>query len=286
MKPQLELVPQEAESSIHAFRYEKECFGSPWHYHGELELTYIVNSSGMRYVGNNVQHFTQGDLVLLNGNLPHCWKNDLSYKGGAVSMCVQWKKDCLGKDWWEAKEFALVRRMLGKAEQGIKFTDPDCVKAVSMEMGELLHLSPLTKLIRFLSILERLSRCGSMELLSDVTRIKKENIKMEKRIIDILSHLEAHYHEKITLEQMAELTFMTKVSFCKFFKRKFNKSFVSYLNEYRVGKACQLLQKTDLKLLDIADQCGFNTQAFFHRQFLKVVGKPPNVYRKQFTTLL
>ena len=76
MKAVLEKVITEDESSIRAFKYSADEFDAPWHIHPEYELTYILNSTGIRYVGNNISDYQTGELVLLGSNLPHCWKNE------------------------------------------------------------------------------------------------------------------------------------------------------------------------------------------------------------------
>ena len=47
-----------------------------WHYHPEFELTYIVRGNGTRWIGNHVEEYTSGDLILVGSNLPHGWYSD------------------------------------------------------------------------------------------------------------------------------------------------------------------------------------------------------------------
>ena len=53
----------------------EECFfQSPFHYHPELELVYVLESNGKRIVGNSVEPFEAGDMVFLGSNIPHVWQ--------------------------------------------------------------------------------------------------------------------------------------------------------------------------------------------------------------------
>ncbi len=76
MKAQFEAFTPLPESSFRIFGYEVAEFDAPWHYHPEYELTIILKSCGIRYVGNSMESFEAGDLVsCLVRTLPHCWKN-------------------------------------------------------------------------------------------------------------------------------------------------------------------------------------------------------------------
>ncbi|MEM6380600.1 MAG: AraC family ligand binding domain-containing protein, partial [Bacteroidota bacterium] len=72
MKIQLETIQYtKSQSSFHFFKREVAIFNSYWHYHPELELTFIERGNGIRYIGDNIGSFESGDLVLIGENLPH-----------------------------------------------------------------------------------------------------------------------------------------------------------------------------------------------------------------------
>src|SRR3546814_19530298 len=85
MKAHFEQVMSLPENSFKVFLHEVNEFDAPWHYHPEYELTLILQSKGIRYVGNSMENFEEGDLVLLGPNLPHCWKNTEDHKEKARS---------------------------------------------------------------------------------------------------------------------------------------------------------------------------------------------------------
>jgi hypothetical protein len=64
-------------------------FTYPWHFHNQYEITYVIESYGTRYVGNSIEPFESGDLVMLGSNLPHFWKSDEAFHQGNTDLKVK-----------------------------------------------------------------------------------------------------------------------------------------------------------------------------------------------------
>src|ERR1700755_1183017 len=96
-------------ASGHSFlirKFGKTAFDAPYHFHEELELTYIVHGRGKRYVGSHMEDFGAGDLVLLGQNLPHCWKLDADKQDEqeASAIVVQFSMNFMGEDFFNKPE--------------------------------------------------------------------------------------------------------------------------------------------------------------------------------------
>ena len=78
MEPKFETVEVDAASSFRSMWVSCASFAEDhtWHYHPEFELTWIVKSQGTRFVGDNIEAYRAGDLVLTGPNLPHCWHDE------------------------------------------------------------------------------------------------------------------------------------------------------------------------------------------------------------------
>ncbi len=281
MKPLHEHIQHEIDSSIHAFIYQESNFHTLWHYHNEFELSFIQKSSGIRHVGNSIDNFTAGDLVLIGKNVPHCWKNENDYKGGVVSACVQWNQDHLEPILRNIPEFKQITKLLDIAKSGISFTNINFNNRIGKQLMELPKLPPDKRLITFLAILSDLNDCKDKELLSVEGNQYQFSEESDHRTKAILDYIETNYQDKISIEEMADITHMTAGAFCKYFKKQFNRSFTNYLNEFRIRKTCILLQDTDEKLSEISYKCGYENMSFFHRQFKKYMHMTPHEYRKK-----
>ena len=62
-----------------------------WHFHPESEIMLLEKSTGTRYVGDAIENFQVGDVVLLGPNLPHLWRNSKEYfvEGSQLSTDLQ-----------------------------------------------------------------------------------------------------------------------------------------------------------------------------------------------------
>ncbi len=88
------------------------------------------------------------------------------------------------------------------------------------------------------------------------------------------------------IEDVAALIHMSKHSFSRFFKDKTKKTFIQFLMEVRIGKACRLLMEEDMNISEICYSCGYNNVSHFNHQFKAIIGKSPQEYKQMRTKLL
>lgn len=281
MKAQFEKISSSTNSSFNAFIYEDENFDAPWHFHPEYELTYIVKGEGIRYVGNNVEKFEHGDFVLIGSNLPHCWKNTIKNKEKVKSIVIQWNDTILGDNWIDKNEFQHIKTLLKKASKGVKFNLKNS-KKIELELTKILTKSPFEKLINFIQLLDNLSAFKEIETLTSEGFTPTLNIKSNHRIEKVYDYVQENYDKKIKLQDVSNLVSMGDEAFCRFFKKSLNKSFFTFVNEYRINLACKYLIETNKQVSQIAYDCGYESLPFFYRQFQKFMGCSPLVFKKMY----
>ncbi|MDQ0229379.1 response regulator transcription factor [Metabacillus malikii] len=95
-------------------------------------------------------------------------------------------------------------------------------------------------------------------------------------------YIQAHYTEsKMTLERVANTLNVSPVYLSRVIKQELGVSFVHLVTNLRIKKSVELLQNTELAIVEIAEKVGYETQHYFSTSFKKVIGVSPNKYRKK-----
>jgi len=165
MKAQIEKVRPGGAASFICRRRIDPRFGFYWHVHPEIELTCIVRSRGRRFVGDSIEPDDDGDLVLLGPNLPHTWDSDPRRGGRHEALFCQFSESFLGPDFLRTPETAGLRRLLGQAAQGLRFTGKT-QKSVARRMEGMDGLQGLARLAALLEVLDLLARSREVRALS------------------------------------------------------------------------------------------------------------------------
>lgn len=274
MKPELEVLSLEQQrKSINYFEVDLPSFKPYWHYHPELELTLITKGNGTRFVGNSIQAYQEGDLVLIGENLPHHWVSaeDSAEQGAMVLQFPSSLFDTF-------KEGEGLRHFFKQAEGGLHFPRPQ--QKVLDLFDQLKEASPLGRVGGLMAILDILKDDGHQQSISMVTHpahklLEKQQSKISKTITYILEHL----NEPLTVAQMAAFTHMVPQSFCRWFRKGVGMSFITFLNSTRVENACHELINSDRSIAEIAFDNGFESIGHFNRTFRKVKDKTPSDHR-------
>lgn len=113
-------------------------------------------------------------------------------------------------------------------------------------------------------------------------KVKSYNNKSIKLILrKAVEYLQTHYHEQVTLNEVAAHAYVSTYYISRMFKREVGKSFVDYLNEIRIEKAKEMLKDVKLKTYEVAEKVGIPDAHYFSRLFKKYVGVTPTEFREQ-----
>ncbi len=284
MNPQFESVLLDAQSSFHFAHFGCDSLASDhmWHYHPEYELTWVVRSRGIRFVGNSIQRYAPNDLILLGPGLPHCWHND-DYEGHAERpelFLLQFSHSFLGDGFFSLPEVREVRELLIEAECGLHFP-PEVADEVGGLFRKLASAEGIERVAVVLAILGTLARSRREKLASsDYQAVNDISPASRERIEIVHRYVRENLDADICQAQVAARLDMTPPAFSKFFRAATGHTFVGFVNLLRVNEACRLLAGSELSITRIAMDCGYNNLSNFNRQFLQQKGITPSDFRK------
>lgn len=280
MKAEYRNIDTSPGSSFRASFFEDTEFPAAWHFHPQYELTYILKSTGIRYVGDSIQNFEPGDLVLVGSNLPHCWMTVGEQTDNVQCIIIQWNTELLG-DWLNKPEMKSIIQLLQKSQRGIRFSS-ETARTLEIGIIQLTQKPPFERLLGLLQILQKLASIEAQEPLASGGYNNAMGMDQSGRINLLYNFVRENHLRQITLEEVAASIKMGREAFCRFFKKTFNKSFFTFVNEYKVNLASKLLIDSDLSVSQIGYDVGYNNLTFFHRQFAKFMHMSPSKYRNAY----
>jgi AraC-like DNA-binding protein len=264
---------------------KRHYFLNPFHFHPELELSLILKSSGLRFVGDSVEAFEAGDLVFIGSSIPHCWRNDNSCLNDplheAEMLTIHFSRSFVGEAFYQLPECGLLNDFLDKARLGIRITG-QTQQEISSHLLSLRYQDGINRIITLLIILERLSRSDEIVPLASAGFVNAYSDQGTERINQVYLHVINNLSNNIPLREVAALTNLSETAFCRYFKSKTGKSFSTFLNEIRIGYACKLLIESPQSITQIAYDSGYNSLANFIIQFKRIMQQTPRQYQSKF----
>lgn len=270
-------MPQEK----HSFSYDhvrlnpEEQIGL--HRQSSWELSYIITGSGMRLIGDTTELFHSGEVVIVPPEIPHCWYfdgDDTAPDGKIENITLLFTDDFLDNCSRTFPELQRCVTDLKKNREALKYDGQQskAIAAILKSMCGQNDVERLSSVIRLLAILPPTDRAHTVGHY-------KEMDKKEERLDMIRIFVTCNVQRNISLDDVVRHVGMNKSAFCTFFKQATGKTFIAYLNEYRVGLACQLLRQGRMSVSEVCYHAGFTDIPYFNRTFKKYRGCSPSQYR-------
>lgn len=288
MKPQLEKIYSSSSSSISVKREITPYMDYPWHYHPEHEIIFVEKSHGIRFMGNHIENFNDGDLMFIGSNLPHVWKNDAAFYQNNKDLFVDvyvihFREDALKEGFFDLLEFTHIKKLFSLGKQGVRIKPGKDHQIISGLIKEVVFSSGLDRLMLFFKTLDAIARTADYDLLSSPGYVNSITVADSERLDIITNFIMKNYPTDIKIEEMAALANLTKSSFCRFFKSRTRKTYSQFLNEIRILNACKwLANDRDKTITEICYQSGYNNISHFNRQFKLITGFTAKEYARKY----
>lgn len=252
-----------------------------WHYHPEIEITYIKKGSMHYRVNNQSFHLKEGDIIFCNSNALHSGEMEhqedcsyipitfdpkLIYGFFQSTICTKYVEPVIQNlavcamhiDYTESWHETFRKKMLE-------------VIALDKEKPDFYELDISIQMqIMWRLLVEHLPH-QPLPAASDLTEYE--------RIRKILSYIEQNYMNPITLAEVAEHIHLCESECTRLFKRHMNTTLFSFLQEYRIERSLEYLS-THESISNIAGKTGFSDSNYYSKVFSKIKGCSPREYRK------
>ena len=283
-------VFQKIETNInHSFYVEQarfQYFPNPLQFHPEIEILYVIHGSGTRFVGDSVDRFSSGELVMIGQNVPHLWYSDKKYRQENSNLFsevifILFKTEIFGEQFWNLPESKSILKLIQLSQRGIKLTGKTRIEVSSL-MRSISSSVGFNRIILLLSILERIALQKDYQILASPIVQNTINESDSERLHKVYKYLINNFQQEITLEKVASIASLSTPSFCRYFKKRTNKTFIHLLNEIRISNACRLLGEEDFPVARICYICGYTNVSYFIKQFKSTTGLTPLSYKKKY----
>lgn len=273
-------IPKTEQSSFHTQIDEEPHFYDTLHQHPEIQLTLIEQSNGTLIYGDHLGDFEPGDFFVIGPSAPHVFRNDASYYTGdptkfAKALTLFFDEHTFGPQFLELPEAGGLVQFFRQAGRGMRIRR-DAFLSASMQ--EIFVLEGLERVILLLRILHYLTKLSQIDFLTNELHSKRMNEAEGKRLNDIFDFTIKEHARPIKLDEVAAIANMSPSAFCRYFKQHTRKTYLDFLNEYRIGQACKLLANRDKPVAQVAYESGFNNLSNFNRKFKAIMGIPPRQY--------
>lgn len=278
--PDLEIVDVRADESFKLWAHGYPFRTVRWHFHPEYEIHLVTATEGRSFVGDHIGIFKPGSLVMTAPNLPHNWLSD-------VPPGVSVPERCLVLQFTEAfarscatafPELSFLPGLLMDSARGVAFPQATG-RAAEPILRSLLLAQGAARLAGFFVLLDLLARSDNRHMLASVGYRPSPAAYMQDPLNHVLEHIARNLGCDLRESEMAELSGYSPSAFSRAFQRLTGMSFVRYINSMRINRACEMLTKTERRIIDVCYEVGFNNLSNFNRQFLAHKAMPPSRFR-------
>ena len=250
-------------------------------YHPEYQISLILKGSGIISIGDNLEEFGPNKIFVIAPNVPHVFKNNSSYfeqrtAANTHMVSLFFLPSAFGGQFLQLPEMVKVNDFLLDAAKGVSI-NPSLTLQLKPLILELIEAKGTKRLIYFLELLNKMALSPEKEFLSSIPY----SLKMkgtDNTLNKVFNYISTNFDQPISLEEVSKIAHLNKYAFCRYFKKITHKSFVVYLNEFRISMACKFLIKESYSISQVGFLVGYNNISNFYRQFKKIMKMTPSRY--------
>lgn len=253
------------------------------HMHEFVELVYILSGSGEQFIGEKKYNVRHGDLLYINFGQSHSFRTDSEFEFVNILINpVFLSRELVNSENIEEifalslfEEFGSVHDFTNQSVSfsGRELTMIDtAVKAMISEFDD--------KMVGYRSTLRGYVQIIFSMLLRNLSqKANADDGGILDLPLDIAAYIEENCFDKITLADIAGMSFYNPAYFGRLLKKHYGKTFSAYIKEKRMDKAAELLCDKGRIVDDVMSVVGYSDRKLFYKHFKETYGKTPKEYR-------
>lgn len=246
------------------------------HQHEEIQISLIVEGKGTLIVGDTINSYGRGDVLLIGENIPHVFRSDNNEKK-SLMYTLFFSRSSFGKEFFTVADLEETKGFFDKAKSGLKISGNEYLNSLFLNLQ---HQNRIRRISSLLRIIDHITYCEGRRLSSFIYN-KKISDNEGKRMSEVFEYAIEKFPEPITLEEISMKANMSKNAFCRYFKKRTNKTFFQFLTEIRIENACKMLvEDKDIPISIVSELSGFQNIANFNRKFKELKKTTPSLFRK------
>lgn len=254
----------------------------PHHWHLEPEIIIVKEGMVCVFVNNNEVYLRKGDIYYINSAIIHSF----TVEPHSIFYAIVFDYNCITSvhnDSCDKNYFLPLRNNKSFIDLShISSKEKAEITKVINEIIRIHYLKMTGYDLKLKVQLLHLFECFlNFNLLKDLSREKyNKEITNYESLKKTLVYINENCSKEISINELADMSYVSPNYFCKFFKAKMGITPIEYINQKRINDATVLLQSTNYKVLDIAMMTGFQNFSYFSKMFKKIKHFSPSEYRR------
>ncbi len=254
------------------------------HFHNYMEIGYCYEGSGVLTLGKEDCRFEGSEFSVIPKNYPHTTNSD----EGTISRWEYLFVDAEGilRNLAGGEHPMRTERMIRRLNSRALFLKEEDHPELGGEIRKVLDIMRTAEdyyqeeatgiLAAFFAGIARKNADYSDQDESGV-----DDSRFSLMLTQVLEYINVHYGEPIKVKELADMCHISETHFRRIFSSYMEMSPLEYINQVRIRMACELLNRTDEPVADIAVKCGFSTNSTFNRNFRQIMGATPMEWRRR-----
>lgn len=252
-----------------------------WHWHEEVQFSYILEGSMVMTCMGNSYLLRAGDGIFINSNCAHMTKPSGPESAVYLSLNIQ------------PTLLTLFHGSVVEQKYFLPYSDDPNMQVIAFSSEEPEQRMFLEQVLTLFNLIQEKGFGYELEtyaqllhvwklllVLSETPHIQPKR-KERGEAHTMLQYIHDHYSENISIEDLTAVVHLSKGECSRIFQLAYGTSIIAHVVDYRISQSIPLLTETDLTVAEIAGRCGFNNVSYYTKIFREKVGMTPRQYRKE-----